>query len=235
MNLKTHCLFLVVVGLAAGRAPAFEKIAIIDSFDFASVYDTETVAGTEQILDHVLLTGADTVLWRNCSGATMRYRSQEESPLLMEAPFDPRRVPQDEAGVGRGDSAGAVHVAQQHIRHRVFIRRSRNGLRRLRLCRRLRRLRFPRRLRRRFRLRGLRRGGFFRLGRLRFRRVRLCRRVALRPYGVERRVLVRGIFRAGSVIRILRIGAQRPADKGISVAVRRFFGKLQRKPRNLRL
>ncbi len=94
MNLKTHCLFLVVVGLAAGRAPAFEKIAIIDSFDFASVYDTETVAGTEQILDHVLLTGADTVLWRNCSGATMRYRSQEESPLLMEAPFDPRRVPE---------------------------------------------------------------------------------------------------------------------------------------------
>ena len=94
MNRQRFYLFVLLVGVAVVRLSAFEKIAIIDSFDFASVYDTETVAGTEQILDHVLLTGADTVLWRNCSGATMRYQSREEAPLLMEAPLDPRRVPE---------------------------------------------------------------------------------------------------------------------------------------------
>lgn len=94
MNRQRFYLFVLLVGVAVVRLSAFEKIAIIDSFDFASVYDTETVAGTEQILDHVLLTGADVVLWRNCSGATMRYQSREEAPLLMEAPLDPRRVPE---------------------------------------------------------------------------------------------------------------------------------------------
>ncbi|MBR1587107.1 MAG: hypothetical protein IJ658_02160 [Kiritimatiellae bacterium] len=89
-----HLAALAAACAAASGAAAFEKIAIIDSFDFAAVYDTETVAGTDQVLDHVLLTGADTVLWRNCSGSTMRYLSAEEPSALMEAPLDPRRVPE---------------------------------------------------------------------------------------------------------------------------------------------
>ena len=94
--MKTNPIALSAFAATLACAPlaAFEKIALIDSFDFGTHFDTETVAGTEQILDHVLLTGADTVLWRNCGGATMRYRSQEEPPLLMEAPLDPRRVPE---------------------------------------------------------------------------------------------------------------------------------------------
>ena len=94
--MKTNPIALSAFAATLACAPlaAFEKIALIDSFDFGTHFDTETVAGTEQILDHVLLTGANTVLWRNCGGATMRYRSQEEPPLLMEAPLDPRRVPE---------------------------------------------------------------------------------------------------------------------------------------------
>ena len=94
--MKRHSIVLSALASALACAPlaAFEKIALIDSFDYAAVFNTETVAGTEQILDHVLLTGADSVLWRNCSGATVRYLSEEEPSLLMESPLDPRRVPE---------------------------------------------------------------------------------------------------------------------------------------------
>jgi hypothetical protein len=91
------CAVLAVLS-TAGRA--FEKIAIVDNFDFARVFDTETVKGTEQTLDHVLLTGADTVLWRPCSGGTMRYLSEEEPSVQMAAPLDPRRVPESRAVYG---------------------------------------------------------------------------------------------------------------------------------------
>ena len=104
--MKTNPIALSAFAATLACAPlaAFEKIALIDSFDFGTVFDTETVAGTEQILDHVLLTGADTVLWRNCGGATMRYQSQEESPLLMEAGATGRSA----RGTSRIRSSGAA-------------------------------------------------------------------------------------------------------------------------------
>lgn len=85
-----------------GRARAeerFEAAAWVDHFDFAAVrvdgalaFDAETPAGCRRMLDHVLETGATTVLWRNCGGATMRYQSRAESHH-QDAPFDKRRLP----------------------------------------------------------------------------------------------------------------------------------------------
>jgi hypothetical protein len=88
-------------------AVRFESAALVDSFDFANVksngkfhYDTETAEGNTAILDHVLLTGATTILWRNCGGATMRYQSQEERYPLVEAPLDKRRLPDNRSVYG---------------------------------------------------------------------------------------------------------------------------------------
>ncbi len=83
---------------AAGR---FEAAALVDSFDFARtatkegrfLFDTETAQGNVAVLEHVLLTGANTILWRNCGGATLRYQSAEERDPRVEAPLDKRRLP----------------------------------------------------------------------------------------------------------------------------------------------
>ena len=81
-------------------AERFESIALVDSFDFAHVkndgrllFDIESKKGNTVLLEHVLLTGAGTILWRNCGGATMRYCSEEERYPLVEAPLDKRRLP----------------------------------------------------------------------------------------------------------------------------------------------
>lgn len=82
-------------------AERFEAAALVDSYDFAFtrdksgriLFDTETPEGNLAVLSHVLETGATTILWRNCGGATMRYPSAEERYPLVEAPLDKRRVP----------------------------------------------------------------------------------------------------------------------------------------------
>lgn len=86
------------VSLAEER---FESAALVDSFDFANVkdrdgrllFDTETAEGNLAVLEHVALTGANTILWRNCGGATMRYQSAEERFPWVAAPLDKRRLP----------------------------------------------------------------------------------------------------------------------------------------------
>ncbi len=85
------------------RGELFEAAALVDSYDFAAVrdrdkrliIDTERAAGNLAILEHVLETGANTILWRNCGGATMRYQSVEERYPLVESPLDKRRIPSD--------------------------------------------------------------------------------------------------------------------------------------------
>lgn len=82
-------------------AERFESAALVDSYDFAFtrdksgkiLFDTETPEGNLGVLSHVLETGATTILWRNCGGATMRYQSAEERYPLVESPLDKRRVP----------------------------------------------------------------------------------------------------------------------------------------------
>lgn len=86
---------------SAVAAPRFESAALVDSYDFAAVrdksgrlmFDTETPAGNLAVLEHVLETGATTILWRNCGGATMRYQSAAELFPPVEAPLDKRRIP----------------------------------------------------------------------------------------------------------------------------------------------
>ena len=82
-------LFLV---LAAG-ACAFEKIALVDGFDYAPDMDTETVEGVRKVLARVRETGADTILWRTHSGAIPRYASAAVDLSVVEQPLDKRRVP----------------------------------------------------------------------------------------------------------------------------------------------
>ena len=85
----TGCAFL----LAAVAVGAFEKVAFVDGSDFATQFDVETRAGVGAVLDHVALTGADTMLWRTHSGAMPRYRSRFEAPCRMDHPVDAKRLP----------------------------------------------------------------------------------------------------------------------------------------------
>lgn len=71
----------------------FEKIALIDSYDYGHIFDTECREGTQRILDHVLKTGADTLLWRSHDGAIPCYASAYEDLDRLEMPFDRRRMP----------------------------------------------------------------------------------------------------------------------------------------------
>ena len=74
-------------------AAPFEVLALVDSLDFAAVYDIETATGTVQTLEHVLTTHPTSVLWRDKGGALMRYPSAEEASPYDENPLDKRRLP----------------------------------------------------------------------------------------------------------------------------------------------
>ena len=89
MKTWATCLFLAV---AAG-ACAFERIALVDGFDYAPEMDTETTDGMRKVLERVLETGADTILWRTHSGSVPRYASEAMDLSVVETPLDKRRVP----------------------------------------------------------------------------------------------------------------------------------------------
>ena len=52
--------------------PPFQVVALVDSLDFAKDYDIETATGTVQVLEHVLLTHANDIWWRDKGGGRMR-------------------------------------------------------------------------------------------------------------------------------------------------------------------
>lgn len=72
---------------------AFEKIALVDSFDFVTNYDCETREGTRKILDEVFSTGADVMLWRHQTGGVLRYPTTEEPLIKLNGCVDKRRIP----------------------------------------------------------------------------------------------------------------------------------------------
>lgn len=81
--------------LAATAAPlfAFERLALVDSFDYARSHAIETDAGIAKATAYVAQTGVSALLLRNQSGAVPRYRSAEET-LPQKCPgLDKRRVP----------------------------------------------------------------------------------------------------------------------------------------------
>jgi len=103
-------LAILAGGVASGQQQKdLEILALVDHYDFYNVrepkdrskfmFDTETAEGCEDILKHVLLTGATSVLWRPCSGSVMRYHSDEERFPLVVTPTDKRRVHQNESAV----------------------------------------------------------------------------------------------------------------------------------------
>lgn len=84
-----------MASIAVFQVLAFEKVALVDAWDYHAVYDVESEAGLKQVVDHVLKTGADRVLWRTSSGAVPRYPSKEElsgQPSVV-TPEDKRRIP----------------------------------------------------------------------------------------------------------------------------------------------
>ena len=89
MKARLACVCL----MATGALVAFEKIALVDGFDYAPVMDTETDKGMRQVLARVCETGADTILWRTHSGGIPRYASEAEDLAVLEQPLDKRRVP----------------------------------------------------------------------------------------------------------------------------------------------
>ena len=79
---KVFCLAVLSVVSTAG-AVDFEKIALVDSFDFATFCDPETSTGNTAIIDHVLGTGATAVYWRNQS-ADVSLEAKPEGALQLD-------------------------------------------------------------------------------------------------------------------------------------------------------
>ena len=77
---------LLVAGLLSD-AGAFEKVALIDSFDFARFFDTESAEGTKDIADYCESVGANVLWWRSNGGALQRYPGREEDSPTLENPF----------------------------------------------------------------------------------------------------------------------------------------------------
>ncbi|MBR4617064.1 MAG: hypothetical protein IKO55_15760, partial [Kiritimatiellae bacterium] len=94
--MKMHFSLAALVAASCTASGAFEKIAYIDSFDYSASYETETVEGSRKIVDNVLKTGANIILWRNQSGSIPCYPSPEEVLPLKEPPLDIRRIPLNE-------------------------------------------------------------------------------------------------------------------------------------------
>lgn len=87
----------VLAGVAAWMAltaAAFERIAFVDAFDFYNPdFDFQTVEGTDEVLDHVMLLRPTSCFWRTTTGGAYRYPSPSETGPLSRTPLDVRRPP----------------------------------------------------------------------------------------------------------------------------------------------
>ena len=79
--------------IEATAHPKFEKIAQVDHWDFNQRFDIESEGGVNDIIDHVLRTGANTLAWRVNGGSSPRLYSKEEPVVDMVPPFNPVRIP----------------------------------------------------------------------------------------------------------------------------------------------
>ena len=90
------CLACCAQGSAVQPSTKFDVVALVDSLDFAKNFDIETATGTVQTLEHVLLTHANDIWWRDKGGGRMRYPSECEMWQFSEAPFDKKRLPSED-------------------------------------------------------------------------------------------------------------------------------------------
>lgn len=78
-------------------AVAFEKIALVDSLDFARLRDVETEKGTIEVLDWVCASHPTAIAWRDRSGGLTRFASAEEPSASVAASLDKRYLPREDA------------------------------------------------------------------------------------------------------------------------------------------
>jgi len=93
MTLNAALVAAAVSLAAAADARTFDTVALVDSLDFATIYDIETDKGNLEVLDHVRRNHVNDVWWRDKGGGLMRYPSACESWQYSETPFDKRRLP----------------------------------------------------------------------------------------------------------------------------------------------
>ena len=81
----------------------FEKIALVDHWDFGGRFDTESTDGVVGIMEHVMRTRPDTIAWRVNGGSMPRFFGAEERIENLVAPFNSVRLPdgRDIAGHSR--------------------------------------------------------------------------------------------------------------------------------------
>ena len=73
-------------------AAAFEKVAFVDNLDFGRFADCDTRAGTRQIVDQCIDTGANVVWWRMQGGGIPRHVAGEEMLARQMYGLDELRV-----------------------------------------------------------------------------------------------------------------------------------------------
>ena len=78
-------------------AVAFEKIALVDNLDFATIFDIERERGTVEMIDHIMLSHPTALAMRDKSGGKPRFPSDEESGVPAEEPMDKRRICREDA------------------------------------------------------------------------------------------------------------------------------------------
>ena len=121
--MKRFAVMMAACGLAACGG-AFERIAQADHWDFSGHFDVETEEGIRGIIDHIQLTGANTLAWRVNGGSSPRYWSREENALDMAPAFNPLRIPDGRAVQGHirlfGGGAGvdAYRFAMEELGRR---------------------------------------------------------------------------------------------------------------------
>ena len=73
------------------KSATFEKVALIDAFDYAQIFDIETEAGARRIVDYAVdEVGATSLYWRHQGGGVPRYASDEERSVRRVPPFEKR-------------------------------------------------------------------------------------------------------------------------------------------------
>lgn len=87
--------------------PAFEKIALLDSSDFAEFYDLQTKTGAVQVVEHVRRTGCSTIFWRVANGGVLLYRTREENWRRFMPPIEKMRTPLTTPSLGWFDLRGS--------------------------------------------------------------------------------------------------------------------------------
>ena len=92
--MRPRAVILLPAACLTLAAAAFERIAFVDNLDFYNPdFDIQTEAGTDEVLDHVMLVRPTSCFWRTTTGGDYRYPSPSEAHPPRRVPLDVRRPP----------------------------------------------------------------------------------------------------------------------------------------------